>query len=68
MMLETVGLADRGDLFEVMPAVNELKHSPLICAERAKGGVSGAPVVAEEPCGFDADVIEVDEVLCSGLG
>ncbi len=62
-----MSFADRGDLFEMMPAVDELKHSPLASAERTQASVTGAAGVAEESLGFPADSVKTCDVLGCGL-
>ena len=65
--LQMVSFANRGDLFEVVPAVNQLEHPPLIGAEGTEDTVSSTPVVAEEYFGVAADSVETCEVLRRSL-
>lgn len=56
---DTAGFADNCNLFEMMPPVNELEHSPLIDTERPENSMRGAPVFAEEPFCFAANCVEL---------
>jgi len=64
-----VGFTNDGDLFEVMPAVHELEHAPLVYIERAEDGVAGKlGGAAEEGFGFVEEQVEMGEVLRGGVG
>ena len=52
--LEVVSFADGGDLFEMVPAVYELEHTPLVDVERAEDGMAGELAEgAEDRLGFN---------------
>ena len=60
--------ADGGDLFEVVPAVKKLEHTPIVDAEGAEDCVIGTLGVAEELFGFGAERVETYKVFDGGLG
>ena len=57
--LEVVCLADSRDLFEVVSAVDELEHAPLVDAEWAEDQVAGTSTCAEQAFGFCANTVEI---------
>ena len=64
-----MGFADGQNLTDVMPAVDELKFSPLVEAERAKEHVAGATGGgAEDILGFGAELVEVGKTFGGGVG
>ena len=64
-----VGLTNGGDLLEVMPAVHELEHAPLVYIERAEDRVGGElGGAAEEGFGLAEEQVEMGEVFRSGMG
>jgi hypothetical protein len=64
-----MGSTDGEDLFDVMPAVNELKSAPMIDVERAEDRVCGEPGGrAEDVFGFAANMVEAGELFGHGVG
>jgi hypothetical protein len=64
-----VGFADRADLFEVVPAVHELEHTPLIDVERAEDCVACALAGGtEESLSFREERVEMGEVFGGSVG
>ena len=58
--LDVVGLANDGDLFEVVLAVDEMKFAPSVDVERAENGVAGALAGGPEECfGFVEEQIKI---------
>ena len=67
--LEVVGFADGGDLFEVVPAVHELKHAPLVDVEWAEDCVAGELAGGtEENLRFREERVEMGEMFGGGVG
>jgi hypothetical protein len=67
--LYVVGFANGGDLFEVVSAVHELEHAPLVDVERAEDSVTGALAGgAEERLGFVEERVEMGEVFGGSMG
>jgi hypothetical protein len=64
-----VGLANGGDLFEVMFAVDQVKSAPLVDIERAEDVVVDALAPrAEESFRFVEEQIEAGEMVGCGVG
>jgi len=63
-----MGLANCGDLLEVMVAVNEMEAAPVRDGERAEDVVGDATSCAKDLMSFSEEGIEASELLCSGVG
>jgi len=63
-----VNFANGGDLFEVVPAVDELEFTPLVDAEGTENVMAGALTFVEELFGRGAEAVKAGEVLfgCRG--
>lgn len=66
--LEVVGLAYGCNLFEVVSAVDELEHAPLVDTEWTEDDVAGTSVGSEEAFRLGATKVETGQVLAGGLG